>query len=280
MLLRKTGRRAVLAGLGGTAVALAAGPLPGRASDPLDPSSYLAEFEAYRAAATDYLPEVEAALLRQTSGRRDAAGAPALAPEERLCWIARFYAARIHRAGSLSHIDPQGRGPGQRVGLLHRRLVGLAGENLFQSNVFHPDRQAAAGAFAVDSLMESPGHRRNILERRWTHAGMGVVLRGDSFVAVQLFVQRMALLADDLPARMAGGWPLPPAARRFAEGMPDRIGFGRPEDGPVATDTVPLAAAATPKRAGVYRCLYAFLRERTASGAHFEIAPGPIVRIT
>ncbi|MFC7334665.1 CAP domain-containing protein [Rhodocista pekingensis] len=247
-------------------------------ADPLDPTACLDDFQSYREAATDLLPEVEEAVRRATADRRDAAGVAPLVPDERLRWIARFYAAHITRAG-LSHTDPQGRGPGQRIGLLHRRLVGPAGENLFQSSRLPPSGREAAGSVAVDSLMESPGHRRNILERRWTHAGMGAVADGDGFVVVQLFAQRAALLAGPMPAVLEAGRPLPPVARQFAEGMPDRVGFGPPTDGPVAVDTVPLADARTPAAPGIYRSLYAFLRERTASGAHYEIAPGPIVRV-
>ncbi|ACJ00612.1 CAP domain-containing protein [Rhodospirillum centenum] len=282
--VRPVARRALLAAaLGGAGLlvlpdrpAAGQGQGQGDTADPLDPAACLAAVQADQTAVP--LPEVETAVWHATADRRAGAGVASLAMDERLRWIARFYAARITRTG-LSHTDPQGRGPGQRIGLLHRRLVGVAGENLFRSSRLPPSGRGSAGRFAVDSLMDSPGHRRTLLERRWTHAGMGAVADGDGFVVVQLFAQRAALLAGPMPAVLEAGCPLPPVARQFAEGMPDRIGFGPPTDGPVAVDTVALADAMTPAAPGIYRSLYAFLRERTASGAHYEIAPGPIVRV-
>lgn len=49
-------------------------------------------------------------------------------------------------------------------------------------------RQAAVSLF--QKWMASPGHRANILRRRNTHMGLGIVIRGNKVWATQRFVDR------------------------------------------------------------------------------------------
>lgn len=60
----------------------------------------------------------------------------------------------------------------------------VAGENLAY-NYFGPDAAAAQAEWA---LMESPGHRANILRPDFTHVGMGVAVAADGrYLFTQLF---------------------------------------------------------------------------------------------
>ena len=43
---------------------------------------------------------------------------------------------------------------------------------------------------AHTSLMNSPGHRANILNARLTHIGIGVAAGGAGYTATQLFIAR------------------------------------------------------------------------------------------
>ncbi len=42
---------------------------------------------------------------------------------------------------------------------------------------------------AVDTWLQSPGHRKNLLDRQYTHSGVGVALSRDgTYTMTQLFV--------------------------------------------------------------------------------------------
>jgi uncharacterized protein YkwD len=285
--LAPVGRRALLGGL----AALAAGvPLRARAAEPMAPAAAAAYLEAYaawrRRAPDTTLAPLERSALAATNARRAAGRAGPLAEEPELRRIARFYAhATLDR---FAHVDADGRTPQQRVGLLHRRLVGELGENLFEVratfDMLHhrgdPERQAEAGEFAVDSLMDSPGHRRNILEPRWTHGGMGAAQGPDGFALVQLFANRVALLEADLPLFLPMGGTLPAEAFRFAEGGADHVA-PLPLDRPGArVDLGDPALTRLPARPGAVRLAYAIARSRlqtrTGSTTSFDLFDGPI----
>jgi uncharacterized protein YkwD len=109
---------------------------------------------------------VERRLLRLLDASRRAAHLPPLRPSARLAAVARSHSRDMRRRGFFGHRSP-------RYGDLGRRLsraglsYGYASENLVLST--GPDK-------AHDSLMNSPGHRRNILDPRPTLVGIGVAL--------------------------------------------------------------------------------------------------------
>ncbi|HYC03903.1 MAG TPA: CAP domain-containing protein [Azospirillaceae bacterium] len=284
------GRRAVLGGFAALAVGA---PAPVRAAGAMAPeaaAAYLDAYAAWRRRAPDTtLAPLERSALAATNARRAADRARPLAEEPELRRIARFYAhATLER---FAHVDAAGRTPQQRVGLLHRRLVGELGENLFEVratfDMLHhrgdPERQAEAGEFAVDSLMDSPGHRRNILEPRWTHGGMGAAQGPNGFALVQLFANRVVLLEEDLPLFLPPGAPLPAEAFRFAEGAADHVA-PLPLDRPATrVDLGDPALIRLPARPGAVRLAYAVARSRlqtrTGSTTSFDVFDGPIVLV-
>lgn len=144
-------------------------------------------------------PEI-ATLERQMAERlnRDRAqeGLPALTYDERLADIARAHSLDMRDAGFFAHESPT-------TGLLEDRLdragyLALEGrENL-----------AVAGTLdrAEDNLLNSPGHRANIMATTVSHIGIGVV-RGDSsgnpdaLTITQVFSSPTALEGADEVAR-------------------------------------------------------------------------------
>lgn len=114
---------------------------------------------------------------------RAAAGVPRLERDPALDAAAQAHAREMLRDGWFGHVAPSGAGPTDRVaaaGVAARRVL----ENL---------SVAAREADAHAALMDSPGHRRNVLDPRVTHFGVGVAATpaGQVYVAA-LFVEAAA----------------------------------------------------------------------------------------
>jgi uncharacterized protein YkwD len=95
-------------------------------------------------------------------------GLPALVPSTALTGVARAHSDDMVRRRYFDHRDPDGLKPADRV-----KAAGVpasrVSENLaMNAGVDDPVTRA------VDGWMESPGHRRNILDPQVTHTGVGI----------------------------------------------------------------------------------------------------------
>lgn len=124
-------------------------------------------------------PETEQQLLELVNRERTARGLQPLAPDARLVPVARAHAEEMFRLEYFGHVSPTTGSPFDRLakaGILYQR----AGENL---------AYAQSVAIAHRGLMESEGHRENILRPEFTHLGVGVVNAGmHGRMFVQLFL--------------------------------------------------------------------------------------------
>lgn len=84
---------------------------------------------------------------------------------------AQAWAEKLARDNRLSHSDLAQGLPG---------CYRAAGENVGY------DRSPEA---VQKAYMNSPGHRRNVLDRKWTHVGVGAAQRGNRWFTVQVFLQ-------------------------------------------------------------------------------------------
>jgi uncharacterized protein YkwD len=111
----------------------------------------------------------EQALLDETNADRVANGLPALEFDAEALDIARARAAAQLNAESLSHYDANGELA--FVQLLNDAHLGfqLAGENLARSST--SDQRVVDRI--EQALMQSPLHRKNILEAQFTHLAIG-----------------------------------------------------------------------------------------------------------
>lgn len=289
-------RRRLLAGLLAVGVAghsahaaapqsplLAANAVPGA-----DMSSYQQALARFREGATadrrydpvrEPLPLVEQAALDASNAARLAEGAGTVRLETDLLWIARFYAAQLADGAVFSHVDGGGRRSADRIAQLHRRQVGGNAENLYANSIFDPDRPNAAGQVAVANLMQSPGHRRNLLDVRWTHAAMGTAIGADGLVLVQLFAERAALLRADMPATLAMGSTLPADAQIAGAGGFDGIALVPDGRDPTGDDFATPGTLGPITTRGLHRSFFARSYERTASTARYIIHPGPMLNV-
>ena len=118
----------------------------------------------------DDLARVEMQVMQAVNGVREENGLPALLPEPHLAGVARAHSRDMAERGYFKHLSPEGRDTAERAlraGIRYRRI----GENIaFNLGAKRPVETAMEG------WMGSKGHRDTILERRYTHTGVGVAL--------------------------------------------------------------------------------------------------------
>lgn len=109
--------------------------------------------------------DLEARMLVLLNRARAAEGLPPLAADPELAAVAREHSRDMFARGYFSHLSPEGRDPSARLRAGGVRFL-VAGENL-----------ALAGTIATahQGLMDSPGHRANILRPAFGRVGIGVL---------------------------------------------------------------------------------------------------------
>jgi len=124
-------------------------------------------------------------MLRRCANRERAKrGIPALRADRSLGRAARGHARAMLEKGFFDHIDPEGRGPAERVARVSSRHWSAIGENI-----------AAGYASASRTCVRwSSKHLANMLGRNYTHIGAGYA-RGPQGYG-RYYVQVFGTLAD------------------------------------------------------------------------------------
>jgi uncharacterized protein YkwD len=117
------------------------------------------------------LDEVRAKALARVNEARRAAGRPPVVPNPRLDAAAQRYAEVMLHDGFYGHVTRRGGSPRSRAEAAGYRPFSFLGENIAQG-LFGPEE-------VVERWLASPGHRRNILEKRASDTGLGVAF-GDT----------------------------------------------------------------------------------------------------
>jgi uncharacterized protein YkwD len=148
--------------------------------------------------ATVSVAGVPASLVRPTGGTQSVAlaaelfdlqnaarlheGLPILRRSAELEQVALVRAENLVDNGYFDHYAPDGESAFSELAArgIHYRL---AGENLARNN--YPDSGTVQAAF--DGLMASPGHRANILEGRFSQAGVAAVRSDKMWIYVTVF---------------------------------------------------------------------------------------------
>ncbi|MCM5681812.1 CvpA family protein [Schlegelella sp. S2-27] len=110
-------------------------------------------------------PDLEARMLEMLNKERAEAGLPPLKPDAELTGVARAHARDMFARGFFSHVTPEGRDPFDRMRAGGVRFL-IAGENLALARTL---------PMAHQGLMNSPGHRANILRPAFGRVGIGVL---------------------------------------------------------------------------------------------------------
>lgn len=113
-------------------------------------------------------PELESRMLELVNAERKAAGLKPVRPDTEMTQVARAHSRDMLARGYFAHVSPDGKDLGDRM---QQARVGYlaAGENL----------ALAPTLFSAHSgLMNSPGHRANILRPQFGRLGIGIVDAG------------------------------------------------------------------------------------------------------
>jgi len=110
-------------------------------------------------------PELEEEMLKLVNEERRTNGLKPLAQDTSLRIVARRHSVDMFNRGYFSHYTPEGYDPFYRIRKANIRFL-AAGENLALAPTLD---------IAHTGLMNSPGHRANILQRRFGRVGIGVI---------------------------------------------------------------------------------------------------------
>lgn len=110
-------------------------------------------------------PDLEAEMLVMVNRERVAAGLKPLEADPELLPVARAHSVDMFGRGYFSHYTPEGRSPFDRINEARVSFT-IAGENL---------ALAPTLTMAHTGLMNSPGHRANILRTQFGRVGIGIM---------------------------------------------------------------------------------------------------------
>ena len=104
--------------------------------------------------------------IRLVNGKRRSAGCPELIWDRKVARVAMNHSADMASRNFFDHTNPDGKGP---FGRLKEARVDFSGaaENIAVG--------PKTGREAFDTWMQSPGHRKNMLDSRFTRHGLGRV---------------------------------------------------------------------------------------------------------
>jgi uncharacterized protein YkwD len=128
--------------------------------------------------------DAENAIVALLNADRGRAGLPPVRADAKLREIARAHSADMRAHGFVGHVSPSSGSAADRV-----KRAGLAAQ-LVLENV----ARAYSPGEAERGLMDSPGHRANILSRDVVQVGVGVAIGGDAS-ARELFVTQLFMKA-------------------------------------------------------------------------------------
>ncbi len=142
-----------------------------------------------RAVGISYLSDLERRIYRLTNQVRRKHGVPVLDWERSLNAVARAHSADMLMRGYFSHTNPNGRSPHDRLVSGYQFSLTMSGENIW-SGTGHDSRETSLLArIIVDSWMSSPGHRKNLVNPKYSDVGVGVAARGKNIRVTQVFVR-------------------------------------------------------------------------------------------
>jgi uncharacterized protein YkwD len=131
----------------------------------VEPDSHERVTLPYKVPTSQPRPDLEARMLDLINRERISAGLKPLAPDRELTEVARRHSADMFARGYFAHETPEGRDPFDRMREANVRFL-TAGENL----ALAPTVQVAH-----IGLMNSPGHRANILNKDFGRVGIGIM---------------------------------------------------------------------------------------------------------
>ena len=137
------------------------------------------------------LLEVEEAVFAMTNNIRRENGLPVLLKDEICRDAARRHSADMLNRNYFSHSDPERRSLKERLpsNLSTRQW----GENIWTGSGYDTRQSHHLAQMIIVGWMNSPGHRKNILDPGYTHLGLGAMAKNQEVKATQVFIGVAAL---------------------------------------------------------------------------------------
>lgn len=135
------------------------------------------------AAQSNTIAEMESEVLQQINQQRHRHGLPSLQLNRQLSLVARSHSQQMAHHNFYGHIDRQGRNHRRRVEALGMRAY-LIGENLMKCI-----RSNDPVGLSVQSWMNSPAHRQNILLSEMQETGVGIWRQGQTYYVTQIYME-------------------------------------------------------------------------------------------
>jgi uncharacterized protein YkwD len=135
--------------------------------------------------------ELERRIFLLTNEARRKNHLPPLDWDKSLAAKARDKSDDMLKKNYFSHTSPEGKTIKDRIQEekpASYRTISRIGENIYMGSRFDYTVDIKTQArMIVDGWMTSPGHRKNMLDPRYTHIGIGVAARGKDCYATQIF---------------------------------------------------------------------------------------------
>ncbi|HWJ02357.1 MAG TPA: CvpA family protein [Verrucomicrobiae bacterium] len=119
----------------------------------------------FKVADPDPRADLEARMLELVNRERAKRGLKPLKADPELTAVARAHSKDMFAKGYFSHVNLEGQSPSDRIKAAHVRFL-TAGENLAYAHTL---------TIAHTGLMNSPGHRANILHKDYGRVGIGIM---------------------------------------------------------------------------------------------------------
>jgi len=227
-------------------------------------------------AGVTHSDELEVAILDLVNQERANANVNPLQRDDTLQTTARDHCDDMLVRNYFSHDDPDGFSAMDRISAAHRQLIGLTGENIWMGVNIDLSDQKKTAALIVNDLMRSPRHKENILNKDYTHIGIGVAIKGRDIKATQNFADIVALTRQAVPLQVHGGESLDLTAQPFGAGQPpDRFEFFSSDEGMAVGGSQLIAGASVPGPAnvpaGVYKLRFLFPQGSAYWGPQVEV---------
>lgn len=136
------------------------------------------------------MTEFEQRLFDLTNEQRRRGRLPPLVEAEALSIAARRHSEDMLRRRFFSHVNPDRQTPGDRITAVLRWTAPATAENLWmRSGRLSAASLPAVAEEVIAQLMASRDHRANIVNRRYTHLGVGVAMTATEIRVTQLFAR-------------------------------------------------------------------------------------------
>jgi uncharacterized protein YkwD len=141
--------------------------------------------------------EIEKLVFERVNKERKNKDLPEYQYSRELGELARMHSANMALHGFFSHVDHNKMNVDERRKSYYPNLfLGALGENI--ASLTGKDEKEVAKKL-VSQWMGSEGHRENILNKNYSHIGVGITQKGNRFYATQVFGDLMAVFVTQLP---------------------------------------------------------------------------------